>query len=98
MGKQGVVIDANEREAGIQTYENGCGEKERRTVKDTPENRARYIEELKQYTYSLSDPNEGRIQELRDMIRGGKLLTKEAIREAAERLSQLFLGQRDLFV
>jgi|GEM_PF-1312737 len=98
MAKQGAVIDFNEREAGIQTQESGCGEKEGQTVKDTPENRARYIEDLKSYTYSLSDPNEGRIQELRDLIRSGRLLTKEAIREAAEKLSQLFLGQRDFFV
>lgn len=75
------------------------GEKQRSedevtAVKETPKTAAQYMDELKREIESISDPNEGRIQELRDLIKKGKLATKEAVREAADKLGQLFLNQR----
>jgi hypothetical protein len=75
------------------------GEKQRSedevtAVKETPKTVAQYIDELKREIESISDPNEGRIQELRDQIKKGKLATKEAVREAADKLGWLFLNQR----
>ncbi|MBI4549431.1 MAG: hypothetical protein HY714_00695 [Candidatus Omnitrophica bacterium] len=63
-------------------------------VKETPKTPAQYLDELKQEIESISDPNEGRIQELRDLIKRGKLATKEAVRESAEKLGELFLSRR----
>lgn len=64
------------------------------TVNDREKSAREYIEELKAYTDSLPDPNEGRIQELKELIRKGKLVTKEAIRETADKLAQLFISGR----
>lgn len=61
------------------------------TVDKTPKTQAQYIEELKGFIESVPCPNEGRIQELRDLIRKGKLITKESLREAAQKLTQQFL-------
>ncbi len=53
-------------------------------------------EELKKYQRLLlkvSEPNCGRIQELKEKIRDGSLLSKEAIRESAARLAARFFGK-----
>ena len=53
-------------------------------------------EELARYKRLLEKiptPNCGRIQELRDKIKDGTLLTKEAIEETILRLAQRFLGK-----
>lgn len=91
-------MESNEKKTESQTELNGPVEKEEQTVEEGQENLAQYMDGLKKIAYSLPDPNEGRIQELRDMIRSGKLVTKETIRESAEKLSQLFLGQGDFLV
>lgn len=98
MEKPGTLAELNEKKTDSQTEANGPVEKEGETVNDIPENPAQYMEELKKYTDSLPDPNEGRIQELREMIRSGKMITKETIRESAEKLTQLFLGRGDFLV
>ncbi len=86
-----ALIDGAEQ-AAKETFGTGRPKQgEVETVDNTPKTLARYIEELKAYTESVPDPNEGRIQELRDLIRKGKLLTKEAIRESAQKLTQQFL-------
>jgi len=98
MEKPGTLAELNEKKTDSQTVDNGPVEKEGETVSDIPENPASYMEELKKYTGSLPDPNEGRIQELREMIRNGKMITKETIRESAEKLTQLFLGRGDFLI
>lgn len=52
------------------------------------------IERFRREIQKLPDPNFGRIQELREKIKNGTLITKEAIEEAAERLTEIFLGKR----
>lgn len=52
------------------------------------------VERFRRELKKLPDPNCGRIQELREKIKNGTLITKEAIEEAAERLAELFLGRR----
>lgn len=51
------------------------------------------IEKYKRLIDDISEPNCGRIQELKEAIRKGNLLTKEAIMEAAERIAARFLGK-----
>lgn len=51
------------------------------------------VERFKRELRDISDPNCGRIQELKEKIKKKSLLTKEAIEEAAERLSERFLGR-----
>lgn len=67
----------------------------RQAVRKVPKALANYIEELKAEAEALPDPNEGRIQELRDMIRSGKLTTKEVIRETAENIARYLLNGSD---
>ena len=52
------------------------------------------IERFRRKLKDISDPNCGRIQELRDKIKKKTLLTKEAIEETAERLAERFF-QKD---
>ena len=52
------------------------------------------IQRYKREIEKLSSPNAGRIQELKDKIKNGTLITKEAIEEVAERLAEIFLGRR----
>lgn len=51
------------------------------------------IERYKRLLQKIPDPNCGRIQELKEKIKDGSLLTKEAIEEAAMRLAARFLGK-----
>lgn len=50
---------------------------------------ARYLKLIQE----IPEPNFGRIQELKDRIRKKTLLSKEAIDEAAERLTARFFGR-----
>ena len=54
---------------------------------------SREFERFKRELRDISDPNCGRIQELKEKIRKKTLITKEAIEEAAERLAERFLGR-----
>jgi len=65
---------------------------ERQAVKDNPESEIRYMQELKQIVESLPDPNEGRIRELKGLIRKGKLITPDAMREVTGKIAQLFVS------
>lgn len=51
------------------------------------------IDRFKRELKEIPDPNCGRIQELKEKIRNNTLLTKQAIRETAERIAARFLGQ-----
>ena len=51
------------------------------------------IEKYKRLLKEIPDPNFGRIRELKDSIRRGTFLTKEAIMETAERIAARFLGR-----
>ena len=51
------------------------------------------IERLKRKLREIPNPNCGRIQELKEKIKKGTLVTKEAIEEAAERIVERFLGR-----
>ena len=51
------------------------------------------IEKYKRLLEDVSEPNCGRIKELKDAIRKGTFLTKEAIMESAERIAARFLGK-----
>ena len=51
------------------------------------------IERFKRELKEISEPNCGRIQELKEKIKKKTLITKEAIEEAAERLAERFLGK-----
>jgi hypothetical protein len=51
------------------------------------------IDRLKRKLKDISDPNVGRIQELKEKIKKKTLITKEAIEEAAERLAERFFGK-----
>ena len=51
------------------------------------------MDRLKRKLKDISDPNVGRIQELKEKIKKKTLITKEAIEEAAERLADRFLGK-----
>ncbi len=92
MDKDIVVIDVNGKKNSEAFGANKPTQGEVQTVDDTPRTLTQYIQELKVYMESIPGPHEGRIQELKDMIRKGKLLTKEAIRESAEKLAHQFLG------
>ncbi len=51
------------------------------------------IEKYKRLIEDISDPNCGRIRELKDAIRKGTFLSKEAMIETAERIAARFLGK-----
>ncbi len=51
------------------------------------------IERFKRELKGISEPNCGRIQELKEKIKKKTLITKEVIEEAAERLAERFLGK-----
>lgn len=51
------------------------------------------IEKYKRLMEDIPGPNCGRIRELKDAIRKGTFLTKEAIMESAERIAARFLGK-----
>ena len=51
------------------------------------------VEKYKRLIDDISDPNCGRIKELKEAIRKGTFLTKEAILETAERIAARFLGK-----
>ncbi|MBI4372989.1 MAG: hypothetical protein HY585_04610 [Candidatus Omnitrophica bacterium] len=51
------------------------------------------IEKFKRELADVSEPNCGRIQELKEKIKKKTLLTKEAIEEAAERIAARFSGK-----
>ena len=53
----------------------------------------REIEKYKRLLGDVPEPNCGRIRELKDAIRKGTFLTKEAILETAERIAARFLGK-----
>ena len=60
---------------------------------DEERNLKREIEKYKRLLEDVSEPNCGRIRELKDAIRKGTFLTKEAITETAERIAARFLGK-----
>ncbi len=104
MDKNVALIEPRDKEIKETIGAKGQNQREGETVKEAPgqgsaapkgKTFAQYIEELKIYAESIPGPNEGRIQELKDLIRSGKLITKEAIRETAEKLAQQFLGRSD---
>lgn len=70
----------------------------RQAVRKVPKALAKYIDELRAEAEALPDPNEGRIQELREMIRSGKLTTKEVIRETAENIARYLLNGSDFLI
>ena len=51
------------------------------------------IEQFKRELKEISEPNCGRIQELKEKIKKKTLITKEAVEEVAERLAERFLGK-----
>ena len=51
------------------------------------------IEKYKRLMDDIPDPSCGRIRELKDAIRKGTFLSKEAILETAERIAARFLGK-----
>jgi len=51
------------------------------------------IEKYRRLLQDIPDPNFGRIRELKESIRKGTFLTKEAIQETAERIAARFLGK-----
>jgi hypothetical protein len=51
------------------------------------------IEKYRRLLDDVAEPNFGRIGELRESIRKGTLLTKEAIQETAERIAARFVGR-----
>jgi len=91
MDKDMALIDCAEK-AVKESFGTGRPKQEEvETVDNTPKTLAQYIKELVAYMESIPGPNEGRIQELRDIIRKGKLITKDAIRETAQKLTRQFL-------
>lgn len=61
--------------------------------KDEGRNINQEIEKYKRLLQDIPDPNFGRIRELKESIRKGNFLTKEAIQETAERIAARFLGK-----
>lgn len=53
----------------------------------------RELEKYRKLIDDVSEPNCGRITELKEAIRSGTFLTKEAIQETAERIAARFLGK-----
>ncbi len=51
------------------------------------------IEKYKRMMDDVPEPNFGRIREIKEAIRKGNFLTKEAIQETAERIAARFLGK-----
>jgi two-component SAPR family response regulator len=51
------------------------------------------VERFKRELRDISEPNCGRIEELKSQIKKGEILTQEAIQEAAERIAARFLGR-----
>ena len=51
------------------------------------------LERFKRLLKEISEPNCGRIAELKEKIKNNTLVTKEAVEEAAERLAARFLGK-----
>ena len=51
------------------------------------------VEKYKKLIDDIPDPNFGRIRELKEAIKKGTFLTKEAIIESAERIAARFLGK-----
>ena len=56
-------------------------------------NQRQDLERFKRKLKDISDPNVGRIQELREKIKRKTLITKEAIEESAEALAKRFFGK-----
>ena len=54
------------------------------------------LEKFKREIEKVSEPNCGRIAELKEKIKKKTLITKEAIEETAERLASVFLGKKNL--
>ncbi len=52
------------------------------------------IEKFKREIEKISDPNCGRIGELKEKIKKKTLVTREAVEESAERLAAIFLGKK----
>lgn len=96
MDKDMAVVDVKEKKQSETVGMSTPKPEEVPTVEETPKTLVQYVEELKVYLESIPGPHEGRIQELKDLIRKGKLVTKEAIRETAEKLAQRFLDRSDL--
>jgi len=57
------------------------------------DNLKREIEKYKRLIHDAPDPNCGRVYEIKEAIRQGKYLTKEAIQQTAERIAARFLGR-----
>ncbi len=64
-----------------------------RMKKEEERNINQEIEKYKRLLQDIPDPNFGRIRELKESIRKGTFLTKEAIQETAERIAAKFLGR-----
>ena len=61
--------------------------------KEGESNLRKEIEKYRRVIDDVSDPNCGRIKELKEAIKKGNFLTKEAILETAERIAARFLGK-----
>ena len=92
MNKETGLLDVNEKSGMCEMGIEEAKHEENGNLKKKNKTQAESMEELKAYMESIPDPNEGRFQELRDMIRSGQLITKEALRETAEKLARQFLG------
>lgn len=53
----------------------------------------REVEKYKRLIEDVSEPNCGRIKELKEAIKKGTFLSKEAILETAERIAARFMGK-----
>jgi hypothetical protein len=82
-------VESQKRDAAIQEGTRFRGEDS--NMRNGAEDFRDYLNALKRKAEALPDPNGGRIQELKDLIREGSLVTREAIREAAAKLTQHFL-------
>lgn len=50
---------------------------------------------MKREMHQIPDPNEGRIQELKDSIKKGTFLTDDMIDEVAAKIAHIFLNPRE---
>ena len=65
--------------------------------KETDASLKQDLEKFKREIEKISDPNCGRIAELKEKIKKKTLITKEALEETAEHLAAMFLGKRPPF-
>ena len=95
MDRDVALVDLKEKESGALIENRGDAQGEKGMEKNKPKTPAQYLEELKNFMDTITSPHEGRIQELKELIRKGRLMTKEAIHETAQKLADQFLGRQD---